>query len=167
MMDELNPVLTELRGLNAGPDTVKFGVRHMLHIQKPAKQGVFTALNDAARKLLPDAKKAIPAIGAGGSNPVTGLDNLLSGFFNALEGKIDFPEGADPNDAYEKLANVNFIFRQLAVSLPHDIQKSLLEALDSPEGRTLRLCYEDMGDGHAINGLRAYDAFVETLSNVL
>ena len=167
MMDELRPVLTELRGLNAGPDTVKFGVRHMSHIQKPAKQGVFTALNDAARKLLPNAQNAIPAIGAGGSNPVTGLDNLLSGFFNALEGKIDFPEGADPNDAYEKLANVNFIFRQMAVSLPRDIQKSLLDALDSPEGRNLRLCYEDMGDGHAINGLRAYDAFVETLSNVL
>ena len=166
-MDEFKPILAELRKIDPRPATTNFGIRHMLHTQKIAPPGLFKALFDGVQLLLPSAENAITEIEEGGGNRASGLDKLLRGFFSTLEGNIRFPEGADPNDAYEKFANANFIFRQYAISLPWHLKESLLDILNSPEGRNLRLCYEDMGDGNAINCFRAYDALVETLSQNL
>jgi hypothetical protein len=169
-MDRLRPVLAELRELEAaapGSGVVKFGVRLMNHIQKPVMPGVMTALHNAAADSHAAATNAVAGIGAEGDSLVSDLHRVLGDLFGMMDGNINYPQGGALEDAYEVFAAINFIFRDLAASLPRKEQEILFERLNCGDGRNLRLFYEDVGGPVAINNLRIYDAFTETLAEVL
>ena len=147
-------------------DFVSLASRFMTHIAKPAKAGVLTALNNAAKAALND-ETVMTGLRAEGGLTVDSLDQALKNLFRAVNENIVYPEGVEMDDAYEISAAVNFVFRDVAASLSRQDQMALFDALTSDDGRNLRLFYEDIGSPETINTARAYDAMTEMLSTLL
>ena len=155
----------QLQAANPGIDFVTLASRAMNHMEKAVKPGVLTAYHDAATAVLNNdaARNGIRKVCREG---VVHLHQALSDIFAAIAGR-EFPKEADMGDPYASAAAFNFIFREVALSLPRQEQKALFKHLTSDLGRNLRCFYEEASHPAMMNISRVYDAMTEILSERL
>lgn len=168
LMNELAPVLEELRALDArnpGTGIIDRGIGIMTDMLKVVKPGVMTALHAAAERL---DSTGVRSIGENGRDIASDIHLSLKNLFAAVsEGGIQYPQGGALDDADGILSALKFVYGDFASSLGKDARSELLEKLTSEAGNNLRLFYEDVGGRDAINNIKIYDTMVESLQRSL